>query len=403
MTSDEQLDADALQRLVDRVKPDTALLPGQQDELAARMLRMLENQPSAALCARPQHAKHFLLRLIPTAAALVVVCVLIWMLLLSPMTPVASAGFAEVVRNIATATTVEYDLVLRVPGEPDYKNHVIISFPDRSKVVSPDGKTVISDARKNLCLTFTPARKKATLRPLSNSRPYENYVRDLRELSASAGRQAGILKDGRPLVRYDVSKDGRNMTILVDPARDLPVRIDITDTSNQLIVMENILWNQHFDASVFAVEVPDGYSLQEDESQLDEQVIIRLLRTYVQKSEGVFPESLDKKTLQRLILRGSSTRSVDANGSFVILRARDEVVAEGRERLADLAAVERMRKEGHFRYLGRGLKKGDTSAPLAAWTFNGHNWRMAFADLRVQDVASDAVPEEPGKTEASSQ
>lgn len=109
----------------------------------------------------------------------------------------------------------------------------------------------------------------------------------------------GIIAEG-----IRVYNPNADITTWTDPATNLPVLIEIDKMMGQsTVVFSDFDFAAQIDESMFSLEAPDGYTMQQqtqiDFSNLTEQDLIDGLRVWANVMDGTFPEKLDLGLIQK--------------------------------------------------------------------------------------------------------
>ena len=381
----EQNGEESLRQIFEAIKPDTAASAEQREELRARILSRydaLNGQPAN------RHRRALIIRSASSLAACLMIAVAIWFFL-GDKASTASASFQDVIQHILQAKSVRYDLVIK-GSQQDEKVHVVAIPGGDTRTVNSDGKVMVTCGRRQL--SYSPITRKASLAELPEALPADDYISKLQRLGASDGRLIGrSTKDGRDLTEYEVIRQTEMMRIWVDSATELPVKIEIARQDERQvsrILLENILWNEPVDKSLFSLDIPEGYDAAIADGNT-EQAIIRLLRKCLQKSDGHFPKSLSQAEVFRIVVEQDKSYriGVDATGEIIHAEFDDAVKVEWKQCLLDLQAIDSLSKSGKWYYCGKDAIYGNASAIVAAWrpSMDGA-WRAVYGDLSVQEI-----------------
>jgi hypothetical protein len=392
---EEKGDAAAVGKALRSCEPDVSASPGCKDRVLARLMAHLEAQQKSrpAKAARRRHATLFL-TIGSTVAAVAAACLVLW-LTLGGGVPAARADFAKVLRNIREAASVSYDFVARVPGQPEERAHVLV-MGDRARITFAGGEAQVFDGIRQKVLALDPASGQARLGNAFAGSAYGSFFQDLRKASTSAGTPAGkTFLDGRQVDVYLVSMPEGTMRMLVDPAEDLPVSVEMASPSAEAgtatMVFDNFRWHVPVDESLLSLEVPPGYTLKRLDAPPTQQDLVHLLKVCADASAGIFPAKLDFPTVSEIVLgrpEREVTASTDGNSKLSFgfgLDAKDKDAL--RECLGGLTFIEGFRQAGTWQYVGQGARYGDGNAEICWWTSPGSTARrVVYGDLKIKDV-----------------
>ena len=191
------------------------------------------------------------------------------------------------------------------------------------------------------------------------------------------------------------------MTIWVDPATKLPLRIESTDRiqgKEFRTALSDFQIDPELDDSLFRTEIPQGYALRKEESKtigMDEKTFLNpekaamdWLRIFAEKTGGTFPKSLDDLTeIDKIFPKKTEvgSRFPDAE----TLRARS--IRRGRFMMATSTSLKEK-----FGYRPDGVKLGDADKILFWYRPDGAaEYRALYGDLHAADVSEDKLPEKP--------
>ena len=390
-------DEEAMRRLFQSAGPDVTLPPAVKARLRQRLIAEIERQEAHEAHRVLGHSRKFwLLRLVPTAAIVALGAIAVWHLVGGGV-PTASADFAEVLRRIREATTVAYDQIVRMPGEPETKVRVLMKRPGHVRVVWPDGKVHIVDETEHRALVLKSDGRTAVLQSIPTGPGASLALDELQKVHASAGRAIGEEKvDNRTATVYEVATARGSMRVLVDPATELPVRIQAAfkfDVSGEAVtVLENMSWNEQVSESLFSLDVPLGYSLIEAATETE---LIDLLRTCAELGDGAFPDRLDTVRILDLVQQAypQGTRSPHTVGGVTLTDLDGRAKEVFKRCLRGLAFLDDARENGTWRYAGGGVRLGDRATPVCWWRPEGSDaFRVVYGDLQIKEATTEPVP-----------
>jgi hypothetical protein len=397
----EQDDEGGLGLLLRSAGPDTTPLPGCEERVLGRLLAAMEAQGSGHAPHATGRPKRIRLLRIASAAAAVIVAGLVAWWLIEGNVPTAKADFAEMLRRVRQATTVSYDVTMRRPGLPEVKTQVLLACSGRSRVTFPDGRTHIYNKAVRKCLVLTPDTRKATLLTVEAS--YQDHVGELQETGASQGQFAGNERlNDQDVSVYQVLQERGAMRVWVDPEQELPVRIEVRsrgdDGRETVALLDNFLWNQAFPDSLFSLEAPPGYTLEQPHETLAEQSLVDLLRSCAKMGQGAFPARLDAKTILALVLEhhptGVAQHTVDSSGKTTVTDIGDEAKEIYKTCLRGLAFIEQVSANGSWQYVGQDVRAGDGTSAVCWWRPPASpTFRAVYGDLRIRDVPAELLPQ----------
>jgi outer membrane lipoprotein-sorting protein len=395
-------DDEVIRRAARSCKPAVTASPGSKERVFAQLTAHLEARRSAPALkiGRRRHAALFL-AVGSATAALAVVCLTLWLTVGGGVSPV-KGDFAEVLRRIRSIRSVAHHLTFLTPGQPDVEGDILAS-PGHLRVTWRDGKVdVISEIQKKT-LTLRPALRQASLVATPDSGSYTDLLQSLRNASDSAGAYAGrATVDGREADVYTVSLPEGGMRMWVDPASELPSRVELTprgaDSNEAIVVMSSFRWDVPIDESLFLLDIPVGYTLRRLDAEPTEADLVRLLRICEDRANGRFPAKLDVDAVSGLVQgqSGGVVRGIGGGqGAMNYTRTQDEYRELLRDCLGGLAFVQRIREKGTWKYVGADVRFGDGNTEVCWWTSPGSTTRkVVFGDLRITDAPLGNSPSE---------
>jgi hypothetical protein len=172
-----------------------------------------------------------------------------------------------------------------------------------------------------------------------------------------------------------------------------------TKAGEEVVVkMSNFRWNEPVSDSLFAMDVPPGYTLEQPQKEGSEKTLVDLLRICGQMSHGRFPQRLDATSVLDLFIKNDPERNAirqqmpgDDTPSYTYM---DEKAKEMyRTCLRGLAFIDLAAENGTWQYRGQGVTLGDGAAPVCWWQTPGSaTYRVIYGDLQVRDVEPARLP-----------
>jgi outer membrane lipoprotein-sorting protein len=412
---------DLLDRAVDAVRRDPIpdeLRPGQIAQLVA-VVRQAANEPyPVTLLERIRNMK-LRTKIAVAATVLIALVGLISWLVPGSGVAVAFADVAEALNHVHSATW-KASSVVEVKG-PQKKT---VTFSARAMFLAPshertettaDGEKSIQivDGQKGKAITLVPATKTAMVINLKDfpaeNNPFGRTFQGLRELVASAqSGKAGKVErlgvetiDGRPAEGFRIQLGAIEVKIWADPKTLLPIRVEQASGAaagpEVRIVMTDFQVGVDLDESLFSVDVPAGYTVQQtmqiDASKTPWAYLAEALKIAAEYNDGVFPPTLrGEEGLDGLIQRA--------------VKRIDEKKLSTEEKLKQ--ASDFLRKVGgafgvlyalppdSWHYAGKNVKLNTPNQPIF-WVKlkKGGRCTVIYADLSVKEVSADEAPKVP--------
>jgi hypothetical protein len=195
---------------------------------------------------------------------------------------------------------------------------------------------------------------------------------------------------GRDCFVFVVSDGNETITIWADTKTALPVRLE-QKTPNMLIACDNLQFDVAFDESLFSMEAPDGYVVQDaggiDFSESSESAFVETLRIWAEIIEdGQFPDSIN---LEDLVKIGPKFDQGMKRAGLTEEQQTEIAIRFGQ----GLVFIRFFKGQGQWHYAGQGVKLGDADKPIFWYQPQGsQTYRVIYGDLSVKDVASDSLP-----------
>jgi hypothetical protein len=159
-----------------------------------------------------------------------------------------------------------------------------------------------------------------------------------------------------------------------------------------VIVCDNLRFDVAFDESLFSMDAPPGYVVQDaggiDFSQSNESAFVETLRIWAQIIEdGQFPESIN---LEDMVNIGPKFEQAQKRANLT-----DEQIQEVAMRWGQgLLFIRLFKGQGQWHYAGAGVKLGDSEKPIFWYQPQGSpTWRVIYGDLSVKDVSPENLPQ----------
>lgn len=408
----EQREERAFRRLLRSVGPDTTPTPGFEERLLDRMLAKAKAGRTSIVATAGRRTKRTLARLGPAVAAAILLAFGLWWLLAGNVR-VASADFSEMLRRVREARSVTFDVVIQPVDQPEDRIQVSMARPGLHRSVwAASGRVHISDASKDKALDLWPQKKQATLHRYQANASRHDPMAFLEAVGESSGQLIGrkMLNNKEAFV-YQLTNQGYDTYVWVDPQQELPVRIETRSTraDGQEFVwfMENFRWNAPIPDSQFSMKVPPGYTLEDRYKDATEKSLLDLLRVSAEMGGGSFPANLDLKTICNLVFTSSNGKAYRqtmqddkaadgtalATGAVTVTVMDDKSKEKFRTCRRGIAFIKQIKDNGGWQYAGGGKKLGDETATICWWKPQGSaNYRVVYGDLSIENTAESELP-----------
>ncbi|MHC4361314.1 MAG: hypothetical protein ACYSTZ_00700 [Planctomycetota bacterium] len=345
--------------------------------------------------------------------------------------------FADMIEQISKAHCVTCKITTYTEHAELSTSELIVNESGVTRYVGSRGGVSVYDRRSGKELRLDQKAKKALLiykvgRDKGNGLiNYLDWLSNLHEQSGQFKGQEEI--DGRIVNVFVVEQDWRatirTNTIWVDPETDLPVRVqqvDMPDPNEGIMVPEmslhegdfggegdacwgisiggegvqrrrttvwsEFVWNPDLDESLFSLEPPEDYFVEEvmyDVSDRGENGLIDAFIFWTEMSGGVFPSEIDDlgdPNKVKPMLVEKFDRDGDPKEELDRAMQQMNLVLKG------LWFTQKYKVQGNWHYCGHGVRLGDTERPVCWWKpQDSPDYRVVYGDLSLRDMP--AVPE----------
>ncbi|MFB0554957.1 MAG: hypothetical protein ACETWQ_16750 [Phycisphaerae bacterium] len=309
----------------------------------------------------------------------------------------ATVTFADVIKPILNAQTAILDIIIGEEGEGPVIHDMIMGSRIRRTMSNMEDVVSIIDLETSRILSLTVSEKEAGYIDLKGLPSIPNYMERLRNLIAWLQEHPEFVVeelgeqeiDGRRVVGFLARHPKVELTIWADPETALPVRIE--QIGGQMkIICKNLEFDVDLDESLFSMDVPDEYELQQVEIDLQgatEEDFIEGLRIRAEVlGDGRFPEGVAVEDY--LKQAPAITKKIDELGL-----SDEEETELGMKLSRHLLFIRFFKGEGQWHYAGNGVKLGDADTAIFWYRPEGsETYRVIYGDLRVEDVSPENLP-----------
>jgi hypothetical protein len=332
------------------------------------------------------------------AAAAIIIAVVAVVHQFGGSVDMASVAWAAVSERILEADTAIFDVRVG-EEEQDVPTIQCIQGKEGLRQKLPEGIDIIIDYEEGKLLILDSNRKTAMfveMGGLPEAPPnfFERVKWGVERLKNSPDASVESLGteeiDGRNAVGIRVYiGQSIDMRLWSDPETNLPLRIVIEKMFGQTrAVFSNFDFDAVIDESLFSMEVPEGYT-QQEQAQIDlanttEEDLIRGLGIWADLTDGLFPPKLDMGIIQE-------------QGPIIDKKFKERQVADA-EQVKMMMVIVRGLKfvqeiKGDWHYAGRGIKFGDADTAIFWYRpKDSETYRVIYGDLGVEDVAPENLP-----------
>ena len=384
------------------------------------------------------------------AAAVIIIVTLVTVHYFCGPVDIAALALANIVKEISNARTVIYKETFYPGESREYTTTEMINESGIRRTERPNGYIVISDFSTGKQLELFQKRKKAILtqrvgRPrrkklynhigwlsmilevIKFAEEREDYIVDEQgNYTVDEGVWYVGKKevDGKMADVFVLKRPFEQITVWIDTDTNLPVRVKEVNRANpnkdiitpymalsikdfggeenesrgigmgssggiqkeMTSVMSDFVWNTELDESLFSLEPPEGYTIEErqfDVSEMGENGLVQALKFWTEMSGGMFPSKINDLGDPNII-RPMLIAKFDRDGDPA--KELDQAMKQLHIVLKGLLFAQKMKVDGIWYYAGDGVKLGDADAPVCRWRSKGlKKYRVIYGDLRLSN------------------
>jgi hypothetical protein len=371
-------------------------------DMANRQQRVLEAVES---CCLPKQSKPLLIwRTImrsritkfAAAAAIIVAALLGIHFIGNPLG--SNVTFAQVIQPILNAQTAVLDIIVgnELDNGPVIHDMVMGSRIRRTLSNAPDVVSIIDLGSGKILVLIAPT-KEAVYIDLKGLPSIPNYMERLRNVIAGLQEHPQFKVEklgerdiaGQRLIGFRAKHPKAEITIWADPETALPVRIEQNE-GQMNVICKNIQFDLAMEESLFSMDVPEGYKLQQTEIDLQgstEQDFIEGLRVRAEVlGAGQLPDSV---AVEDYIKEAPAIGKKLGELGLSEKEQADLGMKLGRH----LLFIRFFKGEGEWHYAGKGVKLGDAERAIFWYQpKDSPTYRVIYGDLSVKDVAPNDLP-----------
>ncbi len=385
-------------------------------------------------------------KLAVAATILVALGILVfWMTIGGGSTNIAFAQVAAALDSLRSAT---FDVTMEMKNPMNEKENQHITMkglflaPSRERIEMTMGSgkaqgssIMIMDAQAGKGIVLSPEMKMAVVMDTSKIKkpagaPTDMFAfvrRVVREGSSGGGEKAESLGkkeiDGRVAVGFRVHNNMADMTLWADPQTAQPVRIDVEmPSSSGHGVMSNFRYDMELDPSLFSLEPPAGYTVNNMEAKMPvEDDLVNVLRLIAEHNDGTFPAAIgmsnkeyqqaiqaaSKSEVEKLVKEPETAKLLkdlqaqygkDKDG---FMKAWMKAMMPFNQKLTQkymqgMMFYNMLNSQNDSHYAGKDVKLGTPDRPIFWYKPTGADkYRVIYADLSVKDMTPDDVKKSP--------
>jgi hypothetical protein len=364
-------------------------VPDDVHELATKISEDFEQQLSANgpfTNLREKVMKNRITRFVAAVAAVVLALIGVGVLIDE------SVSFAEVVKPLLSAGTVELDIVVGDEKNGPIVHDVVVGSKIRRTFSNMDTILIIDlDAARMLALEASG--KSAAYVDIKGpvqegTKHYLGLVRNvLAEVEADPARKARKLGekqiDGRTAVGFGVDGSDMSLTIWADPETSLAMRIEMTKGQARTI-LRNIRFDTAANQSLVSMDVPEGYTQQKatyDMTQFTEQDLVASLKVLAEQfGNGTFPDVLNTEVYMKQVA------GLPAKISPLEISVKEKTEI-GMQFGRGMLFLQSLDYRADWGYTGKGVQLGDAQRTIFWYEPKGaQTRRVIYGDLSVKET-----------------
>jgi outer membrane lipoprotein-sorting protein len=273
----------------------------------------------------------------------------------------------------------------------------------------------IFDGQKDKVITLDPTAKTVMVINVKNlppdrESPYGKTFEGLRELVARAqnGNADKVERldaetiDGRPAQGYRIQLGAVEVKIWADPKTMLPIRVEETTSGGAevRIVMTDFQVGMDLDKSLFSLDVPEGYTVQQtaeiDLAKKPMAYLAETLKMVAEQNDGVFPATLrGEQGIDGIMQRAAkSLGEKHANDPAALRKLSTDLAMKLGGTFGFLFALS---PDNDWHYAGEDVKLNAPSTPIFWYKPQkaSASYQVLYADLSVKEVPSEEAPKAP--------
>lgn len=310
-----------------------------------------------------------------------------------------SVTFADVVEPILNAKTMIFDIIIGDEETGTMMHEIVAGSRIRRTISNMPNLTQVIDLETGEMLVLDSDAHGAMYVDIEGSLRdrTENYVAFVRDVIVRLQENSSIKElgeieiDGLKAVGFSLGGPNESVVIWADPETAHPIQIELK--IGQLnAIMKNFEFDVELDESLLSMDVPAGYTLQEESVNLSdatEQDFVESLRIWAEiLRDGTFPEAIGTEaTMQQMPL---------LTEKIVELNLSDEEATHVGLSFAKGMLFHQVleTQDGSWQYAGNGVSLGDGETAVFWYQPAGsQTYRVIYGDLTVEDVLPEDLPE----------
>jgi len=263
----------------------------------------------------------------------------------------------------------------------------------------PGERTIVFDYTTSSALILSENSKKAAYVDFINlfgtRRSFLDRIREVMDriksdpniIVKSLGQK---VVDGRQAVGFKAIDNQKEITVWADANTMLPIRIE-QDVEDTKWIYKDFQFDVEMEEPLLFMETPDGYTLQDNQSQVNdytEKDFLNGLRLWTGVvRDGFFPDSLSLMDWYKQYPQAEEKLMVSGLDKSLWEKMKTQIARS-------MLFVNVVKVDGEIQYAGRGVRLGDADRPVF-WYRSSQNpsgpYRVIYGDLHVAEVDAETV------------
>jgi len=333
------------------------------------------------------------------AAVILIAGITTLVALLSRGNGTATIAWADVQEQIRNVRTLTFKMSMSMEHMPNMEMDMMFMEPGRMRqelTIGPERAVTIMDIHQDKMISLAEKEKRAFIFNLSNlpeqirkEHEEQDFLAGIKEMIEEAETELGEREiNGRLTKGYRVKKENQVFTIWADAATAYPVEMEMTIFQGETeITMSDFAVDVELDESLFSLDIPEGYTVEEQKMEIREascEDLVEMLRIWIKARGGTFPDALTPghfvKDCKDIEHGKSEEQGLEKSDGLE--------VAQGITRAIVLLS---QHPEAH--YAGKGVALGEADKPVFWFKpTDSEIYKVIYGDLRIEDVAEEDLP-----------
>ncbi|KKL12349.1 hypothetical protein LCGC14_2536640, partial [marine sediment metagenome] len=230
----------------------------------------------------------------------------------------------------------------------------------------------------------------------------QNFLTGIKKLIEESETELGEKEiDGRAVKGYRVEKGNQVFTIWADAETGQPVEVNMTMYQGYARkIMSDFKFDVELDESLFSLDVPEGYTVEEKQLDFKEastEDLVEMLRIWIKVRGGTFPDALTPAHFIK-DCKDIEHGKLEAQAFAQELAKKDGLKVS----LTISRAIMLLAQHSEAHYAGKGVKLGDAETAVFWYKpTDSETYKVIYGDLSVKDVAEENLPAKPNEEAGS--